>query len=386
MISFAEIDKVHQGEYIKLLTLVSRLSSLFSESDVPFINYRVAENIFCRSFNADNLSRSDTAFDAKYIFNKISYGVGLKTFICNSNNSLEKISEFNSYSHELKALKGEELAFRLSELRNLRIIAAKSRYNVAKSIYHVVARRKKKIILFETDYDLIETKKIKVIHSDSKTLKFNDRSNEYSFNFSKSTLYRKFTIPDNYYSFEVQILDDPFSVLYELGKINPNKLLTNPLVAGINYVILPLYSYDRAKQKFVFEKSGLNQWNAGGRKRDYGELYIPIPQVIHSVFPNFFPNKEIVFKLRVPGDESPLTAKLCQENSKALMTNPNKSLSEWLLRSVLLLKEGELATIERLNMLGFDSVIVTKNNELDYSIDVCKTDSYENFYRLFIKR
>lgn len=386
MISFAEIDKVHQGEYIKLLTLVSKLSSLFSDSDVPFINYRVAENIFCRSFNADNLSRSDTAFDAKYIFNKISYGVGLKTFICNSNNSLEKISEFNSYSHELKALKGEELANRLSELRNLRIMAAKSRYNVAKSIYHVVARRKKKIILFETDYDLIETKNIEVIHSDSKTLKFNDRLNEYSFNFSKSTLYRKFTIPENYYSFEVQILDDPFSVLYELGKINPNKLLTNRLIEGVDYVILPLYSYDRAKQKFVFEKSGLNQWNAGGRKRDYGELYIPIPQVIHSTFPNFFPNKEIAFKLRVPGDDTPLNAKLCQENSKALMTNPNKSLSEWLLRSVLLLKEGELATIERLDMLGFDSVIITKNNELDYSIDVCKTDSYENFSRLFLKR
>jgi hypothetical protein len=146
MISFAEIDEIHKGEYIKLLSLVSRLSSLFSNSDVPFINYRVAENIFCRSFNADNISRSDTAFDAKYVFNDISYGVGLKTFICKSNNSLEKISEFNSYSHELKSLDCDELAQKLSEIRNYRIKAAKSRYNVRESIYHVVARRKKKTV------------------------------------------------------------------------------------------------------------------------------------------------------------------------------------------------------------------------------------------------
>ena len=33
------------------------------------------------------------------------------------------------------------------------------------------------------------------------------------------------------------------------------------------------------------------------------------------------------------------SAKLCQENSKALMTNPNKALSDWLLRKVLQLKE-----------------------------------------------
>jgi hypothetical protein len=62
MKSFAEIDVEKNGDYLKLLSAVSKLSGLFSESAVPFINYRVAENIFCRSFEARNLSRSDTAF------------------------------------------------------------------------------------------------------------------------------------------------------------------------------------------------------------------------------------------------------------------------------------------------------------------------------------
>ena len=61
------------------------------------------------------------------------------------------------------------------------------------------------------------------------------------------------------------------------------------------------------------------------------------------------------------------------------MTNPNKALSEWLLRKVLLLEEGELATIEKLDNLGFDSVIILKDENGDYKIDIMKTNSYERF-------
>ena len=66
MKSFAEIDIENDGNYLKLLSAVSKISGLFSENSVPYINYRVAENIFCRSFDAYNLSRSDTAFDASF--------------------------------------------------------------------------------------------------------------------------------------------------------------------------------------------------------------------------------------------------------------------------------------------------------------------------------
>lgn len=66
-------------------------------------------------------------------------------------------------------------------------------------------------------------------------------------------------------------------------------------------------------------------------------------------------------------------------NSKALMTNPNKAMSDWLLRKVFNLQEGELATIEKLNELGFDSVIIQKDDAGNYKIDKVKSDSYEKF-------
>jgi len=130
MKSFAEIDKEQNGNYLKLLSAVSKLSGLFSESAVPFINYRVAENIFCRSFDAGNLSRSDTAFDANYN----SIGIGLKTFTCNTNSSSEKVAEFNSLSRILANYKDKELAIKLSEFRNDRINLANRLYNIDNSL------------------------------------------------------------------------------------------------------------------------------------------------------------------------------------------------------------------------------------------------------------
>lgn len=61
------------------------------------------------------------------------------------------------------------------------------------------------------------------------------------------------------------------------------------------------------------------------------------------------------------------------------MTNPNKALSDWLLRKVLQLKEGELATMEKLDKLGFDSVLITKDENGNYKIDKAKLDSYKQF-------
>ena len=51
MKSFAEIDIENKGNYLNLLSAVSKLSGLFSDSSVPFINYRVAENIFLQASN-----------------------------------------------------------------------------------------------------------------------------------------------------------------------------------------------------------------------------------------------------------------------------------------------------------------------------------------------
>lgn len=369
MKSFAEIDIENQGSYITLLSVLSKLSGLFSESAIPYLDYRVVENIFCRSFNANNLSRSDTAFDAEYN----TFGVGLKTFLCATGSSNEKIAEFNSLSSELRKLQGIDLAYKLAECRNDRISLATRLYSINKSIYHIVARNINELILFETDYGYINCDKIHLTKQTTTSLHFDDGINAYSFNFSKSTLYRRFYIPNSAYKIPVEIVADPFGLLldvFDRGLLVKSKEVSE-------YVVLPLYGYKNGA-KFVFERSSLNQWNASGRKREVGEVYIPVPMVINQSFPNFFPKRYTKFNLHVPTGEV-LSAKICQDNSKALMTDPNKSLSDWLLRKVLLLREGELATIEHLNRLGFDSVIIVKVDEQNYRIDIMKTDSYESF-------
>ncbi|KQO20835.1 restriction endonuclease [Flavobacterium sp. Leaf82] len=374
MKSFAEIDTQQNGNYLKLLSAVSKLSGLFSESAVPFINYRVAENIFCRSFQAGNLSRSDTAFDANYN----SVGIGLKTFVCNGNSSTEKVAEFNSLSRTLKDFKGKDLALKLGEFRNDRIDLANRIYNIESSLYHIVARKEKELLLYETDYNAIDIANIHSIKENKAGLQFEDGINLYSFNYSKSTLYRKFIIPQNVFRLQVDIIEDPYSLLLELFEENKDlKSATDRLVKGENYVILPLYGINKG-ERFIFERSGLNQWNANGRKRDFGEIYIPIPAELHQKYPNFFPKRDHEFSLQIPTGEI-FNAKVCQENSKALMTNPNKALSDWLLRRVLELKEGELATIEKLDALGFDSVIITKDENDNFKIDIMKTNSYSEF-------
>lgn len=370
---FVDIDIENDGNYLNLLSAVSKLSGLFSDNAIPLINYRVAENIFCRSFGANNLSRSDTAFDANYN----SVGIGLKTFTCSSDNKSEKVAEFNALSSKLNSLKGKKLAIEVSKLRNDRIELAKRLYEIDKSIYHIVARKRNELVLFETDYETINLDNITNQKKTKAGWSFEDGKNIYSFNYSKSTLYRKFYIPSNAYKLPVSILEDPYTLLLDFFRDKELSSSKNKLIKGTNFVILPLYS-TRSKVKKVGKKSGLNQWNAGGRKRDIGEIYIPIPIDIHKEFPNFFPKRDEMFNLEIPTGEV-FEAKVCQDNSKALMTNPNKALSNWLLRKVLQLKEGELATIEKLDELGFDSVIITKNKKSEFQIDIMKTESYNKF-------
>lgn len=378
MKSFADIDVENNGNYLKLLSAVSKLSGLFSESAIPFINYRVAENIFCRSFDAGNLSRSDTAFDANYN----SIGVGLKTFTCNSNNSTEKVAEFNSLSRVLADFKGKELAIKLGEFRNDRINLANRLYNIESSLYHIVARKEKELLLFETDYSFIDISNIHSVKDNKSSLQFEDGNNFYSFNYSKSTLFRKFIIPQNAFRLPIDIIEDPYALLLELFEEKSLKSAKDKLVKGVNFVILPLFSTRNLNEIEVGQSSGLNAWNAKPRpnqeRRPYGEMYIPIPREIHRLFPLFFPEKDKSFNLEIPTGEV-FSAKVCQQNSKALMTNPNSALEKWLLRDILQLKEGELATMEKLNTLGFDSVIIIKQDNENFKIDIMKSNSYLDF-------
>lgn len=374
MKSFFTLDKEKSSNYVESLQIVSSLSKLFSENDTPFLHYRVMENLFCQCFQAENLSRSDTAYDAKIG----NLGIGLKTFVCNKNASIEKVAEFNKDSQILKAkIDSDELAKTLAILRNERIQLANDLYGITNSIYHIIARDTNKLIFFETDYEKINIANIRNIKDTKASLSFCDGINEYYFNRSKSVLQRKFYIPQQFSSVDIKILDNPFDFLLLLKDNLLETTAIKPKIAGIDYIILPLYS-TKSGEKIVPKKSGLNQWNAGGRKRKYGEVYIPVPIKIHQLYPNFFPSRDTPFTLKTPLNEN-LQVKLCQDNSKALMSNPNDDLSNWILKKVLRLQEREIATYEKMQNLGFDCVIIEKKQNLEYSIDIMPLGSYEKF-------
>ena len=58
-------SKKEQEDYKNMLSIIGSYSLLFSESAVPYLYYSCHENIFCKYFNADNLSREDSSADAK---------------------------------------------------------------------------------------------------------------------------------------------------------------------------------------------------------------------------------------------------------------------------------------------------------------------------------
>ncbi|MCL5073658.1 MAG: NgoFVII family restriction endonuclease [Actinobacteria bacterium] len=357
--------------YKKLLKIAGSLSNLFSDNDVPYLYYRYVENLFCKAFGAKNLSRSDLSADAS----KNNLGLGIKTFIHKNGNGFEKITELDTEMELLRDLGTEDMVKRISEIRNERIAITKRTFGLEDIIYHCVTRKPSKILIYEVPMDKVNIDKIQVKSRKGTVINFNDDKNEYKFYLSKSTLLKRFAPIESPIEFDVDILSDPFKELEKL--LEDVTELAVPSTQEYDQVILPLYSYKDGKP-YVYPKSGLNIWNAGGRPRDLGEVYIRIPSWTHEIFPNFFPSRNIKFTLIKP-DGNIMSAKVCQDNSKALMSDPNNKLGEWLLRTVLNLKEGEVLTYEKLEELGIDSVVITKKAEDKFNIDFAKTGSYEEF-------
>ncbi|WP_097028592.1 NgoFVII family restriction endonuclease [Clostridium peptidivorans] len=359
-------------QYENILKAAGALSNLFSESSSPYLGYRAVENIFCKAFNAENLSRSDCSADAA----KDKIGIGIKTFLNVNGKTLQKVAEFNSDIGLYKDKNPKELIKKVAELRNERLEATKRIHGLDELIYHCVVRDTGKVMVFECPMDKIDIEKIKNMQVKEHIVSFEDGKNEYSFNISKSTLYKRFITKNVILDFMVDIIEDPYAFLADiLAEGSAGKLIFAP-VKNHPHVYLPLFS-DRGGRQ-VPPKSGLNQWNAGGRSRDYNEVYIPIPSWIHQSFPEFFPKRDESFNLKLPNATN-MSAKVCQDGSKALMSNPNKELGQWILRDVMNLKEGELLTYDKLQELGLDSVVIYKIDDKNYTIDFTSIGSYDEF-------
>ena len=359
---------INKEQYQDFLKIVGSLSNLFSDSNVPYLYYRIAEKIFCRAFDAEDLSRSDVSADAK----KDLLGIGLKTFLRGNNRTFQKVAEFNADRKLYTDFSAQELITKVSELRNNRIDFTENLHAINDSIYHCIVRDDSVFKIFEEKMDRISIENITNIKANKSSIVFDDGIHEYSFLLSKSTLTKRFKTESFVFEFEVDILQDPLLELQNC--LHKNKLLVPQTHITSQTIFLPLYG----RKQTVFPKSGLNQWNAGGRDRHHDEVYIPVPIVIHQLFPEFFPDRDTPFILRFPDGEE-VTAKICQENGKALMTQSNRKLGKLILRDGLKLNIGELATYEKLQLLGIDSVRIDKINESKFEINFAKNGSYERF-------
>tara|TARA_R110002072_G_scaffold534_6_gene3965 strand:+ start:145430 stop:146569 length:1140 start_codon:yes stop_codon:yes gene_type:complete len=363
--------------YRNILQRVSTLSALFNEGDVPYLDYRVHENSYCFAFNARNTGRADDSVDA--IIGDI--GIGLKTFLHGNGRTLQKVAEFNADLPEiLNAENDEEIVRNVSELRNIRIQLTIDIYGLQNTIYHLCTRLNGLLHIYEEDMIPVDVDGIRNVVRRRNVISFNDGNHDYSFNIGKSTLSKRFVLGEPVDIVEVQRLENPFEFLLDIDGIGLEDLnaIPNNFVPGEDYIVLPLYS-TRDPDMAPARGSGLNQWNAGGRARENFEVYIPFPSVARRACPNFFVmNKDHVFNLQLPNGDT-LTCKLCQDDLKALMSNPNSALGEWLLRDVLRVPQLQIVTRHDLDIAGTDSVRIRKIDNENYSIDFDEIGAYEEF-------
>jgi hypothetical protein len=393
------------GEYEKLLKAVAAMSRLYSDNEKPFLHSRFIEKLFAHTTNAFDFSRKDMSFDA--VINK-SIGVGIKTFTVPNfqANKSEKIAEMTKHATSgVFTNKNIELLAKTSaKLRNARVRSDANEYGIDmdRSFYHCLVRANSKAMVHEEPYEYIDLDAIKPLDKNGNEINnfiegqkghayFTDGKHKYLFNISKNTLFKRFDL--NLYTnsnpIDIEIYDDIFTKVIGWYDSDINELIKEKTPIE-EFVILPLYSTRKKKDysdpDLVSKKSGLNQWNAGGRERKFGESYIPVPQKIHEKSPNFFPPRDTKFDLLLPNKQK-VIGKVCQENSKALMSDPNIDLCQWLYKiidgsiqkSEMRLANEKPYTFDDLRLINKDSVKVVKKSNSLYELSMMPLDSYEMF-------
>jgi hypothetical protein len=393
-------------KYASLMRFIARMSRLFSDSATPLIVYRFVEKAFVKVTGARDLSRKDISFDAAIA---PSRGVGVKTFrmTLNTGHKLEKVAEFTADARNgaFTGLPPEAIATVVSDLRNVRLRsdATQVGLSLSESFYHCLVRAPGGVLVHEEDMAPVDIERIKPISAQGKPLRkfstanddhvrFTDGTKEYTFHRSKNTLMQRFRLTTGYTSPMIDLTIDEgiWEVLLsgEMGNVFEMEEAVSAGSEDLPSVILPLYSSKSSILKVIPPKSGINQWNAGGRARQFGEAYIPIPRKVHNLHPGFFPPRDKKFELYLPSGEY-VTAKVCQDGSKALMSDPNTALCTWLFSAI----DGEYSyaksrharkrpyTYEDLERIGKDSVKVTRLDQegTRFELELAPVGSFEAF-------
>lgn len=414
--------KEQREEYIKFLQVYGALTNLFRQKKgdlIPYLDSKYQETIFAKSFNGQNVDIGNTPHDILSVFGDIRIGIGLKTWM-GSQPSFQKVMQLKRYQNEINVYKNnlEDLAYKISEIRNERVLSDYERLGLEENnnIYHYVTRDKGSFTINECAYPLINLKSLCDFNKSKTAFTWSDGNKDYKYTFGDSQIWQKFD--SNKYksillkTFDVKIIDDPFSFLLEayLNLINKPQVVEEDLIEAY----LPLYSFS---SKEVEEKSGLNAWNAAPKSknsnipRPLNEVYIPVPKEFHNTNPGFFTkdilsvieernklkgtNKlkpEVRFHLMLPNGKK-IPALLTGDNMKNFQSGSNTeydengkrygqdALGQWLLVDVLGLKERKQVTREWLGKKGTDSVRLwrKKGDFSTINIDFAPIGAFEAF-------
>lgn len=419
---WAEYSNEQREEYIKFLQVYGALTNLFRQKKgdlIPYLDSKYQETIFAKSFNGQNVDIGNTPHDILSVFGDKRVGIGLKTWM-SSKPSFQKVMQLKRYQDDINVYRNnpEDLAHKISEIRNERVLSDYKRLGLLENnnIYHYVTRDKGSFTINECAYPLIDLKNLRDFNKSNTAFSWSDGNKDYKYTFGDSQIWQKFD--SNKYktilleTFDVKIIDDPFSFLLE-AYIN---LINKPtLEEDIIEAYLPLYSF---RSQEVERKSGLNAWNAAPKNkgsdkpRPLNEVYIPIPIEFHKKFPYFFTKDilpiinerkrlkgikqakpEVRFHLQLPNGKK-IPALLTSDNMKHLESGSNTesdengrkygqdALGQWLLIDVLGLKDDrKLVTREWLEKKGTDSVRLwrKKGDYTNINIDFAPIGAFEAF-------
>lgn len=418
-------SKEERDEYIKFLQVYGALTNLFRQKHgdpIPYLDSKFQETIYAKVFNSENVDIGNTPHDILSVFGNERIGIGLKTWM-KSKPSFQKVMQLKRYKADIDPYfdkSDEELARKLSEIKNERMIADYKRLGLSedKNIYHYVTRDAGKFVIQETRYPLVDIDNLRNFKRSATTFKWSDGHKDYKFTYSDSQIWQHFDSSKKdsliLNQFDVNIIDDPFDFLMK-SYFNFIGIYSNQKDEDIVEVYLPLYSY---RSKEVEIKSGLNSWNAAPKSkgsttlRPLNEIYIPIPKEFHKKYPNFFcpdifeaekrrktfqgsqkDKPQVRFQLKLPNGKL-IPSLVTQSNMKGLQSGSTteidpdtgkyygqSALGQWLLVDVLGLKDRQVVTREWLQKKGTDSVRLWRKKG-DYStinIDFAPIGSFESF-------